>query len=74
MKLRWESDGTLRSATGDSGHRYEIGLVLDATEWGDKAAPRGWWLKVDGEWTDFHTSLRQCKKAASLLEKRASLF
>ncbi len=74
MKLRWESDGTLRSATGGSGHRYEIVLVLDATEWGEKPAPRGWCLKADGEVVQFHTSLRKCKKAASLLEKRALLF
>ncbi len=73
MKLRWESDGTSYSATGGSGHRYEIVLVYHATEWGIKHAPREWCLKADGEVAHFNT-LRQCKKAASLLERRASLF
>ncbi len=58
---------------GGSGHRYEIVLVYDATERGAKRAPRGWCLKADGEGVHFHTLL-QCKKAASLLEKRALLF
>ncbi len=74
VKLRWESDGTSHSVTGASGHRYEIVLIHDATEWGVKGAPKGWCLKADGDVVQFDTSLRQCKKAANLLEKRASLF
>ncbi len=73
MKLQWESARTSYSATGGSGHRYEIVFAYDATEWGVKRAPRGWCLKADGEVVDFNT-LRQCKKAASLLERRALLF
>ena len=74
VKLRWESDGTSHSAKGGSGHRYEIVLIYHATEWGVKGAPRGWCLKADGEVVHLLESLRQCKKAASLLEKRSSLF
>jgi hypothetical protein len=74
VKLRWESDGTSHSAKGGSGHRYEIVLVYHATEWGVKRAPRGWCLKADGEVVHLLASVHQCKKAASLLEERASLF
>ena len=74
MKLDWESDGTSYSATGGSGRRYEIVVVYYATEWGVKGARRGWCLKADDQVSHFHASLGQCKKAASLLEKRASLF
>jgi hypothetical protein len=49
-------------------------LVYNATEWGVKRTPRGWCLKADGEVVHFDTSLRNCKKVARLLEKRASLF
>ncbi len=73
VKLQWESDGTSYSATGGSGHRYEVVLVYDATEPGAKRVSRSWCLKADGEAVYFHT-LRQCTKAASLLDKRASLF
>ena len=74
MKLQWESDGTSYSATGGSGHRYEIVFAYDATEWGVKRAPRGWCLQADGNVVHFHTSLRQCKNAAILLNEPASLF
>ena len=74
VKLDWESHGTSYSATGGSGHRYEIVVVHHATEWGVKGAPPGWCLKADNEAGYFRTSLGQCKKAASLLEERASLF
>jgi len=73
VKLQWESDGTSYSATGGSGRRYEVVLVYDATERGAERVSRSWCLKADGEAVYFHT-LRQCTKAASLLEKRASLF
>ncbi len=73
MKLRWESAQTSYSATGGSGRRYKIVVIYHATKWGPKRAPGGWCLKADGEVVDFNT-LRQCKKAASLLEKRGSLF
>jgi len=73
VKLQWESARTSYSATGGSGHRYKIVVLYHATKWGPKRAPRGWCLKADGEVVDFNT-LRQCKKAASLLEKRASFF
>jgi hypothetical protein len=74
VKLQWESAGPVHSATGGSGHRYEVVLVYNATEWGVKRTPRGWCLKADGEVVHFDTSLRNCKKVARLLEKRASLF
>ncbi len=74
VKLDWESDGTSYSATGGSGRRYEIVVVYHATEWGVKGAQRGWCLKANDQVSHFHASLGQCKKAASLLEKRASLF
>ncbi len=73
MKLQWESAQTSYSATGGSGRRYKIVVIYHATKWGPKRAPRGWCLKADGEGVHFHTLL-QCKKAASLLEKRALLF
>ncbi len=74
VKLQWESDGTSYSATGGSGHRYEIVVLYHATEWGVKGTRRGWCLKANDQVSHFHKSLGQCKKAASLLEKRALLF
>ena len=71
MKLRWESDGTSHSVTGASGHRYEIVLIHDATEWGVKGAPKGWCLKADGDVVHFDVSLSNCKKTAERLEERA---
>ena len=73
VKLQWESDRTSHSAVGDSGHRYEIVLVYHTTDWGVRRSPRGWCLKSDGEVVHFDTSLRQCKKVAKLLERRAAL-
>lgn len=72
VKLHWESDGGSYLATGGSGHRYEIVVVYDAGEWGVRRAPKGWCLKSDGDVVQFRGSLRECKKAAKLMEKLAS--